>query len=65
MADRSTERRIKALEVALLDYVGRYGLSDLARRAFVDPEKGNVGEDSALHADPAKEDTQVRADSDP
>lgn len=35
-------RRIEALEAALLEYVGRYGLTELAKKAFTVTSKSNV-----------------------
>lgn len=32
--DRSTEERIRKIEMALADYALRYGLTDLAQEAF-------------------------------
>jgi hypothetical protein len=44
MSDNALEMRIIALEDALLEYIGRYGATDLARRAFRDPMDWEQGQ---------------------
>jgi hypothetical protein len=61
MSEGVSEKRIAALEAALLDYIGRYGLTDLARRAFIQPENGEQGKALDYSAAPSGENASKRA----
>jgi hypothetical protein len=50
--EKSSDPYVAALEEALLDYIRRYGATDLARHAFRDPAKwAEEGNADRVHND--------------